>query len=402
MFTPSMAVRRTKEEAYAAGDPFGIGASDGFGVWSEDRIPQAETRMNKLKVAVIPGDGIGPEITEAAVAVMEAAAKKFEIALSYDSAPAAAAAVDQGLPPLPDLTLKLCTDADGILCGPFGDPRWDNAPPAERPERAKLILRKTFDLYANLRPVKPVAALVDSSPLKRDLIDGTDILIVRELTGGLYFSEPRGYGEDQAGKFGVNTLRYHAWEVERIGRVAFEAAKLRRNRVHSADKANALESMQLWRETMNALRASSFPDVELKHVFIDNCCMQLVSEPKQFDVIVAGNMFGDILSDIGAQLTGSLGMLPSASLGKGTPLFEPVHGSAPDITGQGKANPLAMILTVGMLFTHAAKRPDIGEAIDNAVAEALKKCRTADIARGNGFKVVGTKEMGEAVLAALA
>lgn len=358
--------------------------------------------MTELKVAVIPGDGIGPEITEAAVAVMQAAAKKFGLTLKHDSAPAAAAAVDQGLPPLPDHTLKLCQQSDAILCGPFGDPRWDNAPPSERPERAKLTLRKTFDLYANLRPVKPVPALVESSPLKRELIEGTDILIVRELTGGLYFSEPRGYFEDAQGRFGVNTMKYHAWEVERIGKVAFEAAQLRRKRVHSADKANALEVMQLWRETIQKLHDSSYSEVELKHIFIDNCCMQLVSRPKDFDVIVAGNMFGDILSDIGAQLTGSLGMLPSASLGKGVPLFEPVHGSAPDITGTGKANPLAMILTAGMLFTHAAKRPDIGEAIDNAVAKALDKgLRTADIARGDGVKVVGCKEMGEAVLAAL-
>lgn len=392
-----MAVRRTREDALAGGDPLGDPAA--FGVWSEERSEAAEIRMKEFKVAVIPGDGIGPEITEAAVAVMEAAAKKFDLPLSHDSAPAAAAAVDQGLPPLPDHTLKLCTDADAILCGPFGDPRWDNAPPKERPERAKLILRKQFDLYANLRPVKPVPALIASSPLKQDLINGTDILIVRELTGGLYFSEPRGYFEDEQGRYGVNTMKYHAWEVERIGKVAFEAAQLRRKRVHSADKANALEVMQLWRETMQALHDASYADVDLKHIFIDNCCMQLVSRPMDFDVIVAGNMFGDILSDIGAQLTGSLGMLPSASLGKGTPLFEPVHGSAPDITGQGKANPLAMILTAGMLFTHAARRPDIGEAIDNAVARALEEgFRTPDIARGNGFKVVGTKEMGEAVL----
>ncbi|MEZ5991128.1 MAG: 3-isopropylmalate dehydrogenase [Planctomycetota bacterium] len=397
-----MAIQRTKEETYSTGgNPLSGNDFDGFGVWQSDADRQAEIRMKKLKVAVIPGDGIGPEITEAAVAVMQAAAKKFELELSHDSAPAAAAAVDQGLPPLPEHTLKLCTDADAILCGPFGDPRWDNAPPSERPERAKLILRKTFDLYANLRPVKPVAALIEASPLKRDLIEGTDILIVRELTGGLYFSEPRGYGEDDAGKYGVNTMRYHAWEVERIGRIAFEAARLRGKKVHSADKANALESMQLWRETMNKLHDTDFEDITLKHVFVDNCCMQLVSDPKQFDVVVAGNMFGDILSDVGAQLTGSLGMLPSASLGKGTPLFEPVHGSAPDIAGQDKANPLALILTVGMLFTHAAKRPDIGEAIDNAVAKALEKFRTPDIARGNGFEVVGTKAMGEAVLAAL-
>jgi 3-isopropylmalate dehydrogenase len=388
------------------------GADGDFGVWKPgsgkaNRDGQApgptEKRMTELKVAVIPGDGIGPEITEVAVAVMREAARKFGITLQDDSGPAAAAAVDLGLPPLPEETFELCRASDAILCGPFGDPRWDNAPPSERPERAKLMLRKNFELFANLRPVKPVSALVDSSPLKRELIDGTDILIVRELVGGLYFSEPRGYFEDEQGRYGVNTLKYHEWEVERIGRVAFEAARQRRGKVHSADKANALESMQLWRESIQKLHDSAFSDVELRHVFIDNCCMQLVADPKQFDVVVAGNMFGDILSDIGAQITGSLGMLPSASLGTGVPLFEPVHGSAPDIVGGDKANPLAMILTVGMLFTHAASRPDVGEAIDNAVAKALAQgFRTADIARGHqGEQLVGTRAMAEAVLAAL-
>lgn len=396
-----MSIRRTREDSHSAGsDPFG-GDAD-FGVWA-DQKDKPEKRMTELKVAVIPGDGIGPEITTAAIQVMEAAARKFDVKLTHDSAPAAAAAVDLGLPPLPDATLKLCRDSHAILCGPFGDPRWDNAPPADRPERAKLILRKTFELYANLRPVKPVPALLDSSPLRRELVEGADILIVRELVGGLYFSEPRGYFEDEKGRYGINTMKYHAWEVDRIGKVAFEAARQRRNSVHSADKANALEATQLWRETMQKLHDKQYADVALKHVFVDNCCMQLVAVPKQFDVIVAPNMFGDILSDIGAQITGSLGMLPSASLGAGVPLFEPVHGSAPDIVGKGKANPLAMILTVGMLYTHAAKRPDIGTAIDDAVAAALDKgYRTADIARGNeGEKLVGTQQMGEAVLAAL-
>jgi 3-isopropylmalate dehydrogenase len=361
-----MSIRRTREESPSAGgDPFGVGE---FGVWTDERDKEQQS-MTQLKVAVIPGDGIGPEITEAAVAVMRETARKFDVKLSHDSAPAAAAAVDKGLPPLPDDTLQLCRESDAILCGPFGDPRWDNAPPSERPERAKLILRKTFELYANLRPVKPVPALLDASPLKRELVDGVDILIVRELVGGLYFAEPRGYFSDDLGRYGVNTMKYHAWEVDRIGKVAFEAAQLRRKRVHSADKANALEVMQLWRETMQKLRDSKYSDVELKHIFVDNCCMQLVADPKAFDVVVAGNMFGDILSDIGAQITGSLGMLPSASLGTGTPLFEPVHGSAPDLVGKDKANPLAMILTAGMMFTHAAKRPDMGEAIDNAVAK---------------------------------
>ena len=402
-----MAMRRTVDKTVAAG--FDPDAGD-FGVYPAGNKPpagaeqssgqQSEQNMKEFKVAVIPGDGIGPEIIESAVAVTRQAASKFDIKLVDASVPAAAQAVDQGLPPLPDHTLKLCRESHAILCGPFGDPRWDNAPPSERPERAKLQLRKIFDLFANLRPVKPVPALLESSPLRRQLIEGVDILIVRELTGGLYFGEPRGYFSDDKGRYGVNTMKYHAWEVERIGKVAFEAALLRRKRVHSADKANALEVMQLWRETMSKVHTEQYKQVELKHIFIDNCCMQLVSEPLQFDVIVAGNMFGDILSDIGAEITGSLGMLPSASLGAGTPLFEPVHGSAPDIAGQNKANPLAMILTASMMFTHAAKRPDIGNAIDAAVARALDKgFRTRDIATGaSGEKLVGTREMGEAVL----
>lgn len=360
--------------------------------------------MSTLKVAVIEGDGIGPEITKSAVQVMQAAAKKFDITLEHDSAPAAAQAVDQGFEPLPDHTLKLCEESDAILCGPFGDPRWDNAPPKERPERAKLILRKHFELFANLRPVKPVPALLHASPLKPELIDGVDILIVRELTGGLYFSEPKGYDVDERGRYGVNTMRYHVAEVERIGKIAFDAAMLRDKRVTSADKANALESMQLWRETMTALHDRDYPEIELRHVFVDNCAMQIVANPKQFDVIVAGNMFGDILSDIGAQLTGSLGMLPSASLGNGVPLFEPVHGSAPDLIGSGNANPLALILTVGMLFTHAAKRPDVGAAIDQAVAKVLGDgLRTPDIFSGVDSETkVGTEAIGNAVVEALA
>lgn len=398
-----MAVQRVRDKVAPLSE-VAAGGPDGFGVWSaEDSRPIADKSMKEFKVAVIPGDGIGPEITACAVQVMEEAARRFDFRLAHGSGIAAAAAVDAGLQPLPEETFALCKDSQAILCGPFGDPRWDNAPPAERPERAKLILRKSFDLFANLRPVKPIPALIDSSPLRRELIEGADFLIIRELVGGLYFAEPRGYGDDEKGKFGINTLRYHAWEVERIGRIAFESARLRRKKVTSADKANALESMQLWRETMQKLRDTEFADVELRHMFVDNCAMQIVAGPKSFDVIVAENMFGDILSDIGAQLTGSLGMLPSASLGTGVPLFEPVHGSAPDIVGQGKANPLAMILTAGMLFTYGAKRPDIGSAIDRAVEKALESgLRTPDIARGKpGEKLVGTREMGQAVLSAL-
>lgn len=357
--------------------------------------------MSDFKIAVLPGDGIGPEITQAALAVCQAASKKFSFRIYTENALAAASAVDKGLEPLPEATFNLCKKSDAILCGPFGDPRWDNAPPDQRPERAKLVLRKEFDLFANLRPIKPVPALASASPLKKELIDGVDILVVRELAGGIYFGKPKGYAEDAKGRYGFNTMIYHAWEVERIGKAAFEAARLRRKKVLSADKANALEVMQLWKETMQSLHDREYQDIELKHMYVDNCAMQLVANPKQFDVIVAGNLFGDILSDVGAQLTGSLGMLPSASLGNGTPLFEPVHGSAPDLVGTGKANPLAMILSAALMFTHAAKRPDIGNAIDEAVAKALAKgLRTADIA-AKSEKPIGCREMGEAVVAAL-
>ncbi|MCC6573096.1 MAG: 3-isopropylmalate dehydrogenase [Planctomycetes bacterium] len=356
-----------------------------------------------FKIAVLPGDGIGPEITAGAVAVMAAAAKKFKFGISHESALAAASAVDKGLPPLPDPTFKLCKESNAILCGPFGDPRWDNAPPKDRPERAKLILRKEFDLFANLRPVQPIKALIDASPLKRELIEGVDILVVRELTGGLYFAEPRGYAEDAKGKYAFNTLRYHVWEIERVAKAAFEAARLRGKRVCSADKANALESMQLWRETVQRIRDTQYTDITLTHMYVDNCAMQLVAKPRQFDVLLAENLFGDVLSDIGAELTGSLGMLPSASLGTGTPLFEPVHGSAPDISGKDKANPCAMILSAALMFTHAAKRPDIGKCIEDAVSKTLAQgYRTGDIARGStGEKLVGCRAMSDAILAAL-
>jgi 3-isopropylmalate dehydrogenase len=355
-----------------------------------------------LKIAVLGGDGIGPEVTEEAVKVLAAAADCYGFSLEYERAIVGAAAVSAGKHCLPDETLKLCKDSDAILFGAVGDPRYGDLPPDQLPERALLYLRKGLDLYANLRPVKPFPALSHASSLKAEVLAGVDILIVRELVSGIYFGQPRGYGKDDKGRFGFNTMWYHETEVRRIGKVAFDSAKRRKGRVLSCDKANALEVMQLWRETMTAL-GKEYPGVELKHQYVDNCAMQLVQNPGQFDVIVAGNLFGDIISDIGAQVTGSLGMLPSASIGDRWGLYEPVHGSAPDIAGKGIANPLAAILTAAMLLEHAKGWTDAARAIDAAVGAVLDKgLRTPDIARGTPNAVVrSTQQMGDAVVADL-
>ena len=295
-----------------------------------------------LKIAVLGGDGIGPEVTAEALKVLEATGKRFGFDVESESALVGASAVKQDKKPLPDETLSLCLASDAILFGAVGDPAFGDLPPDQLPERALLYLRKGLDLFANLRPVKPVPALSHASSIKPEVLDGTDILVVRELVSGIYFGEPRGYESDDKGRFAFNTMRYHEDEVTRIAKVGFDAAMKRNKRLCSADKANALEAMQLWRETVVEV-GKDYPDVELNHMYVDNCSMQLVQDPCQFDVLLAGNMFGDILSDIGAQLTGSLGMLPSASIGGKVGLFEPIHGSAPDITGQGTANPLAAI-----------------------------------------------------------
>jgi len=358
-----------------------------------------------LNLAVLGGDGIGPEVTEAAYSVLEAVGAKFGFDVTGERALVAASAVLAGLPPLPDATLKLCKDADAILFGAAGDPRFGDLPPDQLPERALLHIRKGLDLFANLRPVKPIPALFGSSSLKPEKLKGVDILIVRELVSGLYFGKPRGYGTDENGRFGFNTMWYHETEVRRISEVAFRAAKQRRGLVTSCDKANALEVMQLWRETITAYGKANHPDVKLNHLYVDNCAMQLVQEPAQFDVIVAGNLFGDIISDIGAQLTGSLGMLPSASIGTKHGLYEPVHGSAPDIAGKGVANPLAAILSAAMLLEHAKGWVTEARAIENAVDATLAAgYRTPDLARGmtpGTFKAVGTNGMRDAVIAAL-
>ncbi|HVL37437.1 MAG TPA: 3-isopropylmalate dehydrogenase [Burkholderiales bacterium] len=348
-------------------------------------------------VAVLPGDGIGPEIIAQACRVLE----RLELPLELQEAPVGGAGYEAAGDPLPPKTLELARAADAVLFGAVGDPRYDALERAKRPEQAILGLRKALGLFANLRPAQVHPELAAASALKADVVAGLDILIVRELTGDIYFGEPRGIRTREGEREGYDTMRYCESEVRRIARVGFEAARKRARRLCSVDKANVLETSQLWREVV-AAESSNYPDVELTHMYVDNCAMQLVRHPKQFDVIVTGNLFGDILSDEASMLTGSIGMLPSASLdasGKG--LYEPIHGSAPDIAGKGVANPLAAILSAAMMLRYSLGRPQAAERIERAVARVLRDgLRTADIFTP-GARKVGTAQMGDAVVAAL-
>jgi len=354
-----------------------------------------------MKIAVLPGDGIGPEIIAQARRVL----RKLELSLDMQEAPVGGAGYEASGDPLPAATLKLAQQADAILFGAVGDPRYDTLERAKRPEQAILGLRKELGLFANLRPARVHAELAGASALKAEVVAGLDILIVRELTGDIYFGQPRGIREISAAtggyREGFDTMRYSEPEIRRIARVAFEAARKRSRRLCSVDKANVLETSQLWREVVTR-EAKSFPDVELSHMYVDNCAMQLVRSPKQFDVIVTGNMFGDILSYEASMLTGSIGMLPSASLdegGKG--LYEPIHGTAPDIAGKGLANPLATILSAAMMLRYSLGQPAAADRVERAVAKVLQTgLRTADIFTP-GTRKVGTAEMGDAVVAAL-
>ena len=349
-----------------------------------------------LKIAVLPGDGIGPEVTEQAVKVLNAIAINFNHKFSYTYADVGAIAIDNHNDPLPETTLQICKKNNAILFGAIGDPKYDNDPSAKiRPEQGLLKLRKELGLFANIRPVKAYKTLLKKSPLRKKIIKGTDISIYRELTGGLYFGEKK-LSED--GNTASDLCTYSRHEIERITHMAFKAAKARKNKVTLVDKANVLESSRLWRKVVTEI-GKQYPKVNLDFLFVDNAAMQLVRAPKQFDVIVTGNMFGDILSDVAAMLTGSLGMLPSASLAaSGTGLYEPVHGTAPDIAGQDLANPLATILSVGMMFRYSLDLPEAADRIDNAVAKVLAQGhRTADIAAA-GTDPVGCQAMGKLVL----
>lgn len=353
------------------------------------------------KIAVLAGDGIGPEIVAEAVKVLNAFKQDgLDIELAYGLI--GGAAYDEAGSPLPDETLALAKQADAILLGAVGGYKWESLDISVRPEKGLLGIRSQLNLFANLRPALLYPQLADASTLKPEVVSGLDLMIVRELTGGIYFGQPRGIRTLENGeKEGYNTLVYRESEINRIGRVAFDIARKRQGRVCSVDKANVLESTELWRETMTAL-ATEYADVELSHMYVDNAAMQLVRAPKQFDVMVTTNMFGDILSDCASMLTGSIGMLPSASLdetGKG--MYEPIHGSAPDIAGQNIANPLATILSAAMMLRYTLDQPMFAERIENAVSKVLDNgLRTADIF-SPGMTRVGTAEMGDAVVAAL-
>jgi 3-isopropylmalate dehydrogenase len=350
-----------------------------------------------MKIAVLPGDGIGPEIVAQAVRVLE----KLELALQMKTAPVGGAGYEAAGDPLPANTLKIAREADAVLFGAVGDPRYDRLERSKRPEQAILGLRKALGLFANLRPARVHPELAGASALKAEVVSGLDILIVRELTGDIYFGQPRGIRERDGFREGFDTMHYSEPEIRRIARVAFEAARKRAKRVCSVDKANVLETSQLWREVVSQ-ESKNYPEIELTHMYVDNCAMQLVRNPKQFDVIVTGNMFGDILSDEASMLTGSIGMLPSASLdeaGKG--LYEPIHGTAPDIAGKGLANPLATILSAALMLRHSLGQPAAADRIEKAVSTVLQAgLRTADIYTP-GSRRVGTQEIGDAVLAAL-
>jgi 3-isopropylmalate dehydrogenase len=353
-------------------------------------------------ILMLPGDGIGPEIVAEAEKVLRRVNDQFGLDLDFESALVGGAAIDEFDTPLPDETLAKAKAADAIVLGAVGGPKWDKRPMASRPEKGLLGLRSGLELFANLRPAILYPQLASASSLKPEVVSGLDILIVRELTGGIYFGQPRGVRSLESGeRQGYNTYAYTESEIRRIGRVAFETAQQRGKKLCSVDKANVLEVTVLWREVMEDL-CREYPDVELSHMYVDNAAMQLVRAPKQFDVIVTGNMFGDILSDEAAMLTGSIGMLPSASLNADKQgMYEPCHGSAPDIAGQGIANPLATILSTAMMLRYSLNEEKAAEAIEAAVSRVLDQgLRTADIMSAEGRKV-STREMGEAVLAAL-
>ncbi|TLY34689.1 MAG: 3-isopropylmalate dehydrogenase [Nitrospirae bacterium] len=351
----------------------------------------------KATIAVLPGDGIGAEIVPQAVHVLEAVAARFGHRFEFKTADVGGAAIDKTGRPLPDDTLRLAKESDAILLGAVGGPKWEGLDYSVRPERALLGLREQLGLYANLRPAKLYSMLADASTLKREVIEGLDILVVRELTGGIYFGKPKGIEKTSEGEKGVNTEVYTTPEIRRIAKVAFEAARKRRRKVTSVDKANVLESSELWRRVVIDV-SQGYPDVELQHIYVDNCAMQLVRAPKQFDVLVTTNLFGDILSDEAAMLTGSIGMLPSASLGGTIGMYEPIHGSAPDIAGKDIANPIATIASTAMMLTYAFSLDKEATAVEQAILRVLEQgYRTKDI-HAAGTRLVGTKEMGALIL----
>ena len=361
--------------------------------------------MNKFmtkKIAVLPGDGIGVEIVAEAVKLLECLRRDFGLKIEMETALVGGAAIDSTGQPLPDKTLTLARQADAVLLGAVGGPKWEALDISVRPEKGLLGLRKELNLFANLRPAILYPQLASASTLKPEVVAGLDIMIVRELTGDIYFAQPRGLRTLANGeREGFNTMVYSESEIERIGRAAFGIAQQRNKKLCSVDKANVLECTELWREVMTRI-AKDYPDVALTHMYVDNAAMQLVRAPKQFDVMVTGNMFGDILSDEASMLTGSIGMLPSASLDANSKgMYEPIHGSAPDIAGKNIANPLATLLSVAMMLRYTLREAELAARVERAVSRVLDEgCRTADIYT-DGMRKVGTREMGEAVVEAL-
>ncbi len=354
------------------------------------------------RITLLPGDGIGPEIMAVAVAVLKEVGQQLNIGFEFQDALIGGSAIDATGTPLPEATLEQCRNSDAVLLAAIGGHKWDTLPSDRRPERGLLGLRAGLGLFANLRPAQILPQLVDASSLKREIVEGVDIMVVRELTGGIYFGQPKGIFTTESGeKRGVNTMAYTESEIDRIGRVAFEIARKRGSKLCSVDKANVLDVSQLWRDRITQL-GTEYSDVELSHLYVDNAAMQLVRWPKQFDTIVTGNLFGDILSDAAAMLTGSIGMLPSASLGESGPgVFEPVHGSAPDIAGQDKANPIAQVLSAAMMLRYGLDEPEAANRIEQAVLKVLEQGdRTGDI-MSPGMNLLGCQGMGSALIQAL-
>ena len=353
-----------------------------------------------IKLALFAGDGIGTEVAGEAVNVLKFLFDSNSVRYEIEEDLVGGASYDEYKKPITEKALKIAKDADAVIFGAVGGPKWESLPIELRPEKALLTLRYDLELYANLRPAKIYDELIDASPLKKDVVHGTDMMIVRELTGGIYFGQPRGIFDLEDGqKKGVNTLVYTTKEIERIAKIAFEISRKRRKKVLSVDKANVLECTELWRQVV-ARVSKEYPDVELTNMYVDNCSMQLIRQPKSFDVIVTTNMFGDILSDESSMVAGSIGMLPSASLNGKKGMYEPIHGSAPDIAGQNKANPIAAILSVAMMLRYSFDMDNLAEKIEVAVGKVIKNgYRTADIySNAAGTKLVGTKEMGRAVI----
>jgi len=350
-----------------------------------------------FKIAVLPGDGIGPEIVDSALKVLDVVAKKYGLTFEYKFGLVGGAAIDETGDPLPPETLKICKESDAILFGAVGGEKWDNLPTDKRPEKGLLRIRKELELFANIRPARAYEPLLDASPLKPEIIKGVDLVVLRELTGDVYFGEPRGREVRNGERVGYNTMIYYEHEVKRIAKLAFELARNRRKKVTSVDKANVLEVSGLWREVVNEVHAD-YADVELEHMYVDNCAMQLIRRPRDFDVIVTGNIFGDIISDEAGALTGSLGMLPSASIGERYAFYEPIHGSAPDIAGKGIANPIATILSAAMMLEITCKVPEAARDIERAIEKVLEDgYRTGDI-WSPGTKRVNTAEMTEEII----